>query len=62
MRNILLISSFALLISCDQTSMNKLEYPESRKENQVDDYWGTKVSDPYIGQKRLNSGLKTKTL
>tara|TARA_Y100001954_G_C15821619_1_gene610254 strand:- start:2008 stop:4053 length:2046 start_codon:yes stop_codon:yes gene_type:complete len=27
--------------------MNKLEYPESRKENQVDDFWGTKVSDPY---------------
>ena len=47
MRNILLISSLALLISCDQTSMNKLEYPESRKENQVDHYWGTKVRDPY---------------
>ncbi len=47
MRNFLLISSFALIISCDQSSMNKLEYPESRKENQVDDFWGTKVSDPY---------------
>lgn len=25
----------------------KLQYPETRKENVVDDYFGTKVSDPY---------------
>lgn len=30
-----------------QNTPVKLQYPESRKENVVDDYFGTKVSDPY---------------
>src|SRR3989339_1269774 len=38
--------SFAVL-SCNQNEIMKLEYPVSKKTNQVDDYFGTKVADPY---------------
>ncbi len=44
MRTTLLIASFSLLISCSETGY---KYPETRKVEQTDDFFGTKVSDPY---------------
>ncbi|HQB28041.1 MAG TPA: S9 family peptidase, partial [Paludibacter sp.] len=34
-----------IMFSCNQK--NNLQYPETRKENVSDDYWGTQVNDPY---------------
>ncbi len=40
-----------VLFSCNQTTNNNsvmnFEYPDTKKEEVVDDYFGTKVSDPY---------------
>ena len=49
MRNILFFTSVALLFSCADSTMNseKILYPESRIVDQVDEYFGTQVSDPY---------------
>ena len=49
---ILLIPIVALLAACNTKSLapNKqfaVTYPETRKDSTVDDYFGTKVSDPY---------------
>lgn len=34
-----------IMFSCSQK--NNIQYPETRKENISDDYWGTRVNDPY---------------
>ncbi|MBI5217489.1 MAG: S9 family peptidase [Bacteroidia bacterium] len=46
---ILIVFVFAaVIISCDQKEKQmKYEYPEPRKVYQADDYFGTKVEDPY---------------
>ncbi len=38
---------FCLLLSALQNSFGQLKYPVTQKVEQVDDYFGTKVSDPY---------------
>jgi len=35
------------LLSAAQTSSSPLVYPQARRSDQVDDYHGTKVADPY---------------
>lgn len=47
---VLSISSFLVLFSsCNQKDVNqqKFNYPETRKDTVVDDYFGTKIADPY---------------
>ncbi len=39
-----MMSAFVMLFSC---TGKKFNYPESRKTDQTDDYFGTKVADPY---------------
>ncbi len=36
-----------LLFSCNQKSMQKVTYPQTRKVDTVDSYFGTKIADPY---------------
>ncbi|NWG12376.1 MAG: S9 family peptidase [Acidobacteria bacterium] len=43
--NLLLLLSIALVPSCTKT--DTISYPPTRKADQVDDYFGTKVADPY---------------
>ena len=44
--SILILASLTSFMSC-QTTRNRFPYPETRKDNTVDDYHGTKVADPY---------------
>ena len=37
----------ALLLASDAPSLTKLDYPKAKTVDQVDDYHGTKVADPY---------------
>ncbi len=37
----------AIAVSCNSSSDKKIEYPVTRKDNTVDDYFGTRVPDPY---------------
>ena len=52
-KTIVALSSIALLAACagqkteQQKEVIKLTYPQTKKGTQVDDYFGTKVSDPY---------------
>jgi prolyl oligopeptidase len=50
-KTIISLSVIALLSSCSQEKATKevvaLKYPQAKKVNQVDDYFGTKVADPY---------------
>jgi prolyl oligopeptidase len=39
--------TMALLISCNRTGNVKVEYPVTKKTDVTDDYFGTKVPDPY---------------
>jgi prolyl oligopeptidase len=36
-----------LLIFCSFLYSQSIDYPESKKDDQVDDYFGVKVQDPY---------------
>ncbi|MBL6962788.1 MAG: S9 family peptidase [Bacteroidetes bacterium] len=48
MRNLSWLIVFALLFACNKKPENKkIVYPETKKVNQVDDYFGTEVADPY---------------
>ena len=49
MRKILFFTSAAMLFSCTDSSMKheEISYPESRIVDQIDEYFGTQVSDPY---------------
>ncbi|RYF88239.1 MAG: S9 family peptidase, partial [Chitinophagaceae bacterium] len=42
-----MIVSLALLTLSSFSSMSQLKYPETRKDKQVDQYFGTSVPDPY---------------
>ena len=50
-KTIITLASLSLLSACTQPKSTKetitLKYPQTKKVNQVDDYFGTKVSDPY---------------
>ena len=37
----------SMIFSVNSFAQNKIEYPETKKVDQTDDYHGTKVSDPY---------------
>jgi len=44
----LLLSTFAIFASCNKEPKQTMQYPETRKDTTVfDDYFGTKVADPY---------------
>jgi len=46
MKTLLKIFFFTLIMfGCSQN--NKIQYPETRKENISDDYWDTQINDPY---------------
>ncbi len=50
MKYLIALSSIVLLASCgknEKVKINTMPYPETRKENVVDDYFGTKIEDPY---------------
>jgi len=49
MKKFLALAVFALftLHSFSQTGTSKIQYPDTKKGNVVDDYFGTKVPDPY---------------
>src|SRR3977135_4108069 len=44
-----------LLAGCRQVSSPKLSYPVSKRGDVVDDYFGTKVADPYRWMEDLDS-------
>jgi len=50
-KTIITLASLSLLSACTQPKSTKetitLKYPQTKKVNQVDEYFGTKVSDPY---------------
>ncbi len=50
-KTIITLSCISLLLACTQPKAEKeiivLKYPKTKKTNQVDDYFGTKVADPY---------------
>lgn len=50
MKKLLLIGSFGLLFGCKSNEVKKismLPYPETKKVDTVDDYFGNKIADPY---------------
>ena len=47
MMKILFLLVMIMAINTNITEAQKLNYPATKKVNQVDDYFGTKVSDPY---------------
>ena len=42
-----LLGLAVLLSACNGNKTEKIVYPVTEKTNQVDDYFGTKVADPY---------------
>ena len=46
-KQILIITVMSTLISCNGPVKNKIVYPETKKGDIVDSYFGTSVSDPY---------------
>ncbi len=44
---LLIIAIAFTVVACNQNEKMKLEYPITKKTDQVDDYFGTKVADPY---------------
>ena len=46
-RNLLIIFLVLIMMSCNQPTTKRMDYPATRKVVQVDNYFGTKVSDPY---------------
>jgi prolyl oligopeptidase len=48
MKNLILTTIvMAILVSCNGPVKKKIEYPVTKKGDVVDDYFGTKVADPY---------------
>jgi prolyl oligopeptidase len=47
MKNLFLTITMAIMISCNGPVKNKIEYPVTQKGDVVDNYFGTKVPDPY---------------
>ncbi len=47
MKHLIIPLILVLFISCNQKPMQQFTYPETRKADQIDDYFGTPVADPY---------------
>jgi prolyl oligopeptidase len=54
-RPLLAIGACLLAAACSEVSMSKVSYPESPRGNVVEDYFGTKVADPYRWMEELDS-------
>ncbi|HEX2967509.1 MAG TPA: prolyl oligopeptidase family serine peptidase [Bacteroidales bacterium] len=46
-KQLILTALMALLISCNNGSREKIQYPVTKKVEVTDEYFGTRVSDPY---------------
>ncbi len=55
-----LLCSFALILIPSCRKADRVSYPVTRKGNQVDDYFGTKVADPYRWLEDENSAETAK--
>ncbi len=47
MKHLIIPLILVLFISCNQKPMQQFTYPETRKADQIDDYFETPVADPY---------------
>ena len=50
MKQILFSATLLALVACNQTAKNdgtRMDYPETKKGDVVDTYFGTQVPDPY---------------
>jgi prolyl oligopeptidase len=50
-----IVFSAILTVGCQQAAVQKTSYPPSTKGDVVDDYFGTKVADPYRWMEDLES-------
>jgi len=58
-RGIIVVATSLLLLAlaaCRQDTPPKISYPETKKGDVVDDYFGTKIADPYRWMESLDSG------
>ncbi|MFO7850916.1 MAG: prolyl oligopeptidase family serine peptidase [Bacteroidales bacterium] len=42
-----IVTTMLIIASCNSTDKSKIDYPETKKVDVVDDYYGTSVKDPY---------------
>ena len=47
MTKFLILSAVSLFFAASISAQTKIEYPNTKKVEQTDDYHGTKVADPY---------------
>ncbi|MBS1651541.1 MAG: S9 family peptidase [Bacteroidetes bacterium] len=47
MKNLFILITTALTLVVSDMTSQELKYPETKKTNQIDDYFGTKINDPY---------------
>ena len=55
MQGLILAAAFLALMACRQSAPLKLSYPQTKKIDVVDDYFGTKLTDPYRWMESLDS-------
>src|SRR5437016_5234381 len=55
LKALLLLSTLAVACATRQAAGQKIQYPDTRKGDQVDDYHGTNVADPYRWLEDANS-------